>query len=332
MHERVVGRGRVARCRRPRTSGSRRPTGSEGRPRSPAVRRDRGGEGRAPCGPLASSSATSSNRSPGSASRRVRRAASSSSERNLATGDSSSSSLTRIHTRPLAPNCLARSVRASRRDRPISPCSATRMPLTQPASAKALNPVWREDVGELDELHAESDVGLVAAVAFHGVVPRHAGHGRGPDTGDRLAHVEQDHFDGGEHVLLVGEGHLGVELDELELPVGAQVLVAQAPGDLVVAVDPADHQQLLEQLRALGQHVERTRLLTRRHDEVAGAFGCRGDQHRRLDLDEPLTLHRRADRAVDRGPQTQVALHAIAAQVDVAVAEPDHARRRRCDR
>jgi hypothetical protein len=58
------------------------------------------------------------------------------------------------------------------------------------------------------------------------------------------------------HVVGVGEAHLGVELHELELAVGAQILVAQAARDLVVAVHAADHEQLLEQLRALGQRVE----------------------------------------------------------------------------
>ena len=52
-----------------------------------------------------------------------------------------------------------------------------------------------------------------------------------------------------DHVVLVDEGHLDVELGELGLPVGAEVLVAVAPGDLVVALHAGDHQQLLEQLR-----------------------------------------------------------------------------------
>ena len=54
----------------------------------------------------------------------------------------------------------------------------------------------------------------------------------------------------------VDERRLDVELGELELAVGPQVLVAQAAGDLEVAVDARHHQQLLGDLRALGQHVE----------------------------------------------------------------------------
>ena len=53
------------------------------------------------------------------------------------------------------------------------------------------------------------------------------------------------------------EGHLEVELRELGLAVGAQVLVAEAAGDLEVALEARDHQELLEQLRRLRQRVER---------------------------------------------------------------------------
>ena len=124
------------------------------------------------------------------------------------------------------------------------------------------------------------------------------------------------------HVVLVDEAHLGVELHELVLAVGAQVLVAQAAGDLVVAVDAGDHQQLLEQLRALRQGVERAGLLAAGHEELAAPSGVRRHEHRRLDLDEALGLHRRADRRVDRGSDAQVALHPLAADVEVAVLQP----------
>ena len=40
-------------------------------------------------------------------------------------------------------------------------------------------------------------------------------------------------------VRLLDERHLDVELGELGLAVGAQVLVAEAAGDLEVAVEPA---------------------------------------------------------------------------------------------
>ena len=88
-------------------------------------------------------------------------------------------------------------------------------------------------------------------------------------------------------VVLLDEAQLDVELGELRLAVGAEVLVAVAARDLVVPLHPRDHQQLLEQLRALRQRVPAARLQPRRHQEVAGALRRRPRQRRGLDLDEP---------------------------------------------
>jgi hypothetical protein len=67
-------------------------------------------------------------------------------------------------------------------------------------------------------------------------------------------------------LVLAQERGLDVDLRELGLAVGAQVLVAEALGDLVVAVEAGHHQQLLEQLGRLRQREELpscTRLGTR---------------------------------------------------------------------
>ena len=100
-----------------------------------------------------------------------------------------------------------------------------------------------------------------------------------------------------------------------------QVLVAQAAGDLVVAVEATHHEQLLGELRALRERVEGTVVQAGGDGELARPFrrGC--PQQRRLDLDEPLPVHGGPDGSVHPGPQPQVALHARPAQVDVAVAQ-----------
>ena len=79
-------------------------------------------------------------------------------------------------------------------------------------------------------------------------------------------------LDPGHDVVLGDEAHLEVELGELRLAVAAQVLVAEAAGDLEVAVHAADHEQLLELLRALRQRVDVPGLEARGHDEVARAL------------------------------------------------------------
>src|SRR5581483_9392155 len=181
----------------------------------------------------------------------------------------------------------------------------------------------REHRPEIDELHAEAEVRLVDAEAVHRVVPRDLLDRRRTLAGHRLCGVEHRLADERDDVVLFHEAGFGVELHELVLPIGAEVLVTEAACDLVVALDTRHHQQLLPQLRALRQRVERAGRLARRDEELARAFGCGRHQHRRLDLGEPLPIHRRAYGGVDGGVHLQVALHAIAAQVEVPVLEAD---------
>jgi hypothetical protein len=96
-------------------------------------------------------------------------------------------------------------------------------------------------------------------------------------------------------VLLAHEGDLDVELGEFGLAVGAQVLVAEAARDLVVAVHARHHQDLLEQLRRLRQRVELARVDAARHQIVARAFRRGLGQDRRLDVLEVLGVEIMAD-------------------------------------
>ena len=56
-------------------------------------------------------------------------------------------------------------------------------------------------------------------------------------------------FEERKHQILGRERDLEVHLRELGLPIGAQVLVAKAFGDLEIAVESGDHQDLFEDLR-----------------------------------------------------------------------------------
>jgi hypothetical protein len=116
-------------------------------------------------------------------------------------------------------------------------------------------------LADLDELERETQVGLVDAVALHRVAPRHARERRLDLDVHRLAERLGEHaLPHLEHVVFLDERHLHVELRELRLAIGAQVLVAEAARDLEVAVESRDHQDLLEQLRRLRQRVELARM------------------------------------------------------------------------
>jgi hypothetical protein len=96
---------------------------------------------------------------------------------------------------------------------------------------------------------------------------------RGRDVdADELPQRDGDLLTESEDVVLLDEAHLDVELGELRLPVSPEVLVPVAPGNLVVALHPSDHEQLLEQLGALREGVPRARGKSRGHDEVPGAL------------------------------------------------------------
>ena len=185
-----------------------------------------------------------------------------------------------------------------------------------------------EELCAFHQLQPEPHIGLVGAEPAHRLAvadPRdRGGHlvaDQRPQRGENLLRDRDD-------VLGVDEAHLHVELGEFGLTVGAEVLVAVAAGDLVVPLHPGHHQQLLEQLRALRQGVERTRVQPRRHQEVARPFRCRAGDRRRLDLDEVVPRQHRAGGGIHLGAQPDCRSRAVAAQVEVAVFQPQLLARR----
>src|SRR5262249_62021903 len=107
----------------------------------------------------------------------------------------------------------------------------------------------------------------------------------------------------------------------LGLTIVAQNLVATNTHDLEVALVAGDHQQLLEDLRRLGERVELARVEPRRHEEVARAARRVLHHERRLDLEEAVLAEVVARGARDLRALDQVALLPRAAQVEVAILE-----------
>jgi len=143
-----------------------------------------------------------------------------------------------------------------------------------------------ENIDDVDHLKTVAHVRLVGAVFLHRIFVRHAREGRLDVVAGGLEHADDQLFGHGDDLFLVAEAHLDVDLGELRLAVGAEVLVTETFRDLEIAVEASDHQQLLEELRGLGQGVELAFVDPARHEVVARTFRCRFGENRRLHFEK----------------------------------------------
>ena len=107
------------------------------------------------------------------------------------------------------------------------------------------------------------------------------------------------------------------------MAIGAEVLIAVTAGDLVIALHAGHHEQLLEQLRALRQRVERAGLQPGRDQEVARPLRCGPGQRGCLNLDEVVGCQHVPGSGIDAGAQPErIARSAVSAHIQVAVLQP----------
>ena len=165
----------------------------------------------------------------------------------------------------------------------------------------------------------DAHVGFVDAVILDGLRVGDARERRGDVVSGHLADFLHHGLDHGEDGRLLRIAHLDIDLSELRLAVGAQVFIAEAAHDLEILFEPADHQELLEDLRRLRQRVERAGLHAAGHQVIARAFR-RGARHERgFDFEEAQVGELLAYGEGNFRAQDDVALHLRAAQIHVAV-------------
>ena len=121
-------------------------------------------------------------------------------------------------------------------------------------------------------------------------------------------------------VLLLDEAHLAVNLGELGLAVGTQVLVSEALNNLEIAVHARYHKQLLECLRRLRQGIELAGVHAGGHHKVASALGCGANEHRRLNFEEAFAVEVAAHLHGHAMAQLEVAADCSAAQIEITIA------------
>ena len=146
-----------------------------------------------------------------------------------------------------------------------------------------------ENLGDINRLERVPQIGLVAAVRRDRFIVRNTRKGRPGDApvGKFRKQARQNRFDRPEHILLLHERHLQIELIKLaRRSIRARIFVAKAGRNLKVAVEARYHQQLLELLRRLRQRVEPAGMNAARHEIIARAFGRARGENGRLIFEE----------------------------------------------
>ena len=179
-----------------------------------------------------------------------------------------------------------------------------------------------QDLGKIVQLEVKAGIGLINTVVIHGVLVLDAAEG-GFEVLPQyfLEDALHEAFVHGHDVLLINEGHLHINLGKFRLAVGAQVLIAEAAGDLHIAVEAGAHQNLLIQLGGLGQGIEPALLHTAGYQVVAGALRGGLDEDGGLDLVEAVGIVVIAGDLDDAVAHGNGVLHFGAAQIEVAVLE-----------
>jgi hypothetical protein len=170
------------------------------------------------------------------------------------------------------------------------------------------------------QLEAIAKVRTVAAVRFHRLGVAHAVELRGHVVVAGFApHGPEQPLGEGENVVAPDERRLNVDLRELRLPVGAQVFITEAAGDLEIAIEAAAHEQLLVDLRRLRQRIELARMHPTGHEVVTRPLrrGLREDGRFQLEI---AVVGQIAPRQLQQPvPEHQVLLQLGATQIEIAM-------------
>src|SRR6516225_10156070 len=165
-------------------------------------------------------------------------------------------------------------------------------------------------------------MGFIGTVLLHGRVVGEKRKGSFYLDFDQREELHHQLLDDPEEYFTLGERHFDIDLSELRLAVGAEVLIAEAANDLKIAVEAADHQDLLKQLRRLRQGVEASGIDATGHEIISRPFRRGAGHERRLDFHKAMRAEVLAHGQAGSVSQAQMVLHAPATQVEIAITQP----------
>src|SRR6185369_13769186 len=179
-----------------------------------------------------------------------------------------------------------------------------------------------DDICQLDQFEPETEIGIVHAEPSDRLLVGHARNRKlyfdpfclPEDRRNQAFHHPDD-------VITVDEGHLAVDLGELGLAVGPQILVPEAADDLEVAVKTGDHQDLLENLWRLRESIKLPLVYSRRNKKVTSPFRGGFGEKRGLYLEKTVLAKIAAGGLRDLGAEDHALLELRPAQVKIPVLE-----------
>ena len=174
-------------------------------------------------------------------------------------------------------------------------------------------------ISDFCEFQIDAQIRLIRTIHVHRFLVRHHRELSQINANGVLEHRGDHALEHVPDFFFTQERSLNINLRELWLAVCTQVFVAEAFGDLVVAVKARHHEQLLEQLGGLRQGKEMAIVHTAGHQIVARAFGRGLGQHGGFDIHKTIGIQKLANFHGHAVAQHQVVLHVRAAQVQHTV-------------
>ena len=150
----------------------------------------------------------------------------------------------------------------------------------------------------INQFHAETGIRLIGTITVHRVYPFHSLQRKRDIQADRLlAHIGNKALVHIHYIIHIYKGQLHIHLRKFRLTIRTQVLIAETLCNLEIAVIPGAHQQLLEQLRGLGQRIKVTGMHTAGNQIVSCALRSGFAQDRRFNLQKSLFRQKTTERS-----------------------------------
>ena len=171
------------------------------------------------------------------------------------------------------------------------------------------------------KLHTNTGIRLIGAVSIHCIPVLNFAQWSWELNAHLCKCIAQNILKLSHDIFLADKCHLHINLRKLRLTICTEVLVAETLSNLVVALNTANHQQLLQQLWRLWQCVEVPALHPGWNQEVTSSLRSRFKQRWSLYLGKVTLMECLTKRKSKIRTHTKILCHLWTAQVNVAISQ-----------